>query len=604
MQSSRIFFFGVLCLALFSCSDPRILEAAENQAEEQVELSGDPEVLFQDAAIPEPASNGEKSPSPEKKADRLQLKKPELFADPNADSHEPSSGAVIVDPSAETKKPQSPPVSAPKKGKAEKTAAIVDADISVAEEPAPYDPIKENGEYFLNWPAPKFVLVFTGFQEGYLEPCGCAGMQKMKGGLSRRYSFFGSLREKGWPVIAIDGGDFCSDYGGKQAELKFHLTAEALRKMDYDVIGLGREDLRFSVDELLSLTVNIPGVESRFTAANIAPVQFDPSMVAPYRIVERAGVRVGVASILTSGLLDEIDNPEIAKADPVKKLREILPELEKEECDYLVLIAHGKKGQVFEETQEVLKSFPEKFGVVLLSDPPAEPPLLAPKRIGGRYYIEVGEKGKFAVVLGIFEDSVRYQPIALDSRYANSPIIMDMMQDYQDQLRLLGPKGLGAKSFVNPKTESMGKFIGSKECQSCHEPSYEIWKDSGHARAWKTLTDISKPARNYDPECVACHAVGWNPVEKYAYLDGYDIAEGNKTKHLTNVGCESCHGPGEKHKAAEMGNDKTNQAELRLAVRLPLENAQKNCVQCHDGDNSPAFQFDTYWEKIKHSEDE
>ena len=60
----------------------------------------------------------------------------------------------------------------------------------------PFDPIKENGPIFLDmpgktpWPTPKLALVITGKQEGYLEPCGCAGMERMKGGMSRRYTLF------------------------------------------------------------------------------------------------------------------------------------------------------------------------------------------------------------------------------------------------------------------------------------------------------------------------------------------------------------------------------------------------------------------------------
>ncbi|MGL6227441.1 MAG: multiheme c-type cytochrome [Thermoguttaceae bacterium] len=469
-----------------------------------------------------------------------------------------------------------------------------------------FDPIKKNGEYFVNWPQPKFAFVFTGFLEGYLEPCGCAGMLEMKGGLSRRFSLLGSLREKGWPLITIDGGDFCGDFGGKQAELKLHFIAEALRKMKYDAIGIGKNELRFSAEELLTLTVNLPDVKSPFTAVNIAPFEFNPSMIAPYLVLEQGGIRVGVVSIITKGLLEEIDNQEIVKTDPIIRVREILPALEKENCDYLVLISHGKRGQVLEETEEFLKSFPKKFGIVVVSDPPAEPPRQAPKVIDGRYFIEVGEKGKFAVVLGVFDDAknpVRYQAVAIDSRYANSPIITEMMQDYQDRLRELGPKGLGIKDYVHPRFDQLGKYIGSKECQSCHEISYDVWKKSKHANAWKSLTTTSVPARTFDPDCVGCHVVGWNPAEHYPYTSGYNIAAGENAGKLVDVGCESCHGPGEMHKIAEMGKDKTAQAESRLAVRLQLENAQKSCITCHDGDNSPAFQFDSYWKQIEHKED-
>ena len=73
-----------------------------------------------------------------------------------------------------------------------------------------------------------------------------------------------------------------------------------------------------------------------------------------------------------------------------------------------------------------------------------------------------------------------------------------------------------------------------------------------------------------------------------------------------NVGCEACHGPGENHVRAEMGTNEALQQRIRAARRLSIENgaAKRLCLTCHDGNNSPHFDFDTYWKKIVHKEDE
>src|SRR5262249_7385773 len=60
---------------------------------------------------------------------------------------------------------------------------------------------------------PKLALVFTGWQDGYIEPCGCSGKENQKGGLSRRDMLFKRLREQKWPIVALDVGEQVRRYG-------------------------------------------------------------------------------------------------------------------------------------------------------------------------------------------------------------------------------------------------------------------------------------------------------------------------------------------------------------------------------------------------------
>ncbi len=71
----------------------------------------------------------------------------------------------------------------------------------------PFDPVKVNGPIFAGWAKPRAALVITGVIDGYIEPCGCAGMERMKGGMSRRHALFNWLREQGWPATGLDVAD-------------------------------------------------------------------------------------------------------------------------------------------------------------------------------------------------------------------------------------------------------------------------------------------------------------------------------------------------------------------------------------------------------------
>jgi hypothetical protein len=102
--------------------------------------------------------------------------------------------------------------------------------------------------------------------------------------------------------------------------------------------------------------------------------------------------------------------------------------------------------------------------------------------------------------------------------------------------------------------------------------------------------------RTFDAECLACHVTGWEPQELLPYKSGF--VDRNASAHLLGNGCENCHGPGDRHiELIEAGQ--TEQA--MLEVRITLKQARnKVCIGCHDLDNSPKFNFDTYWPRIAH----
>src|SRR5262245_26037645 len=67
------------------------------------------------------------------------------------------------------------------------------------------DAQREQAE-FAGWTKPAAVLLISGQQYGYIEPCGCTGLTNQKGGLMRRDALLASLLERGWQVIPFDAG--------------------------------------------------------------------------------------------------------------------------------------------------------------------------------------------------------------------------------------------------------------------------------------------------------------------------------------------------------------------------------------------------------------
>lgn len=460
-----------------------------------------------------------------------------------------------------------------------------------------FDPIKENGPIFVDWHKPKAAIVITGMEDGYIEPCGCAGLDRMRGGMSRRHTFIESLRKKGWPLAVLDVGGIAHGFG-QQAEMKFQSTIEGKRKMGYDAIAFGTNELRLPTGDLVSVAAGIDGQPSRFVSANVGLFGFDSGITNTSRIVEAGGMKIGVTSVLGTKYQKKINNLEIELKDPAEALKPLVPEL-KQKADYLVLLAHTTK----DEAIELARKFPE-FDVVVTSDGPPTPPA-QPDVIEGTdtLLISVGHKGMEAIVLGLHDGRPpSYQRVPLDSRFPASKDMQLLMADYQMQLKAIGFAGLGLRPAPHPQAESNGRFVGSEKCKSCHEKSWDVWIRSGHGRAYKTLAELNPP-RNYDPECISCHVVGWHPTKYFPYKTGYESLE--KTPHLINTGCESCHGPGEKHCDAELGTDEKLQELYRKAVVVTKEESKKRqCASCHDLDNSPDFDFESYWLLIEHYEEE
>jgi hypothetical protein len=448
---------------------------------------------------------------------------------------------------------------------------------------------------FEGWQKPKLLLFFTGFLEGYIEPCGCAGIDQMKGGLGRRYTCLQQLEKQARDVMPIDAGNLNKGFG-QQEELKFGFVIdEAYRLMKYQAAGIGNHELLFPTDTLIHYSLDAPGVPKRYTSANVSIFDFDAGTVVPYRVLEKNGVKIGVVSVLGDSLLKGLNNEEIATAPAAGRLTVILPKLAAEKCDRNVLIIHGTTNEI----NQLLEKFADKFDFVLPSNTPAEPPL-QPKRIGKTIILEVGEQGRYALAIGLFDDQampIRYERVPLDSRYDNSPVVTEMMKMYQKRLKDAGLVGLGIRPIQHAR---QGNFIGSQSCADCHEPAMSNWRKSNHAKAWQSLIETAKPARDFDPECIACHVVGWNATELLPYKGGF-LSE-KETPFLTSVGCDACHGPGEEHVRAEAGANRELQENQRKALRLSVEGgtAKGHCLTCHDGNNSPKFDFETYWKKIEH----
>lgn len=461
-----------------------------------------------------------------------------------------------------------------------------------------------NQDIAKGWPEPQAVIFVSGQQHGYIEPCGCTGLENQNGGLIRRDTLLTSLKQRGWNLVPVDVGNQVRRIG-RQPELKFQTTVDALKAMEYDAVTLGADDLKLSSINLVQMAGSDGLNKLPFISANVV-VWGDASIFPSHRIVQAGSRKIGITAVLGKQHKETVGS-EVEFFDPLEKLESAVQTLKGEGCDYTVLLAHAS----LDESRELAQGV-SGIDLVVTAGGYGEP-TLKPEAIEGTdsLMVQVGTKGMYGGIVGLFDDPanpIRYQKIAVSSQFKDSKRLLEMFSEYQERLKSERFDGLGITPISHP---SGRKFVGSEACAECHSHAYEVWENSPHVHATDSIVEPDNErggiARHFDPECIACHVTGWSPKRFYPYESGY--ASLSETPEMIGSGCENCHGPGSEHVAAELGDiDVSNEKliELQQQMVLRLEDAREKCLDCHDLDNSPDFHeapFEEYWDQVKHYED-
>jgi len=416
-------------------------------------------------------------------------------------------------------------------------------------------------------------VVFTGEENGYLEPCGCSEVQL--GGFPKRHTLINHLRGKDENLILLSLGDLAGKVG-RQDEIKMETALEALDRMGYAAHNIGEKDLNMGID-LLGYLSQISNVD--FISSNM---DFTTQVlkIKPYVIKEiktkGTTLTVGILGIVSPGLIENAyQGMEVM--DPVLSLKPLLSDL-RNKTDILILLSHAE----MEESIKIAEVYPELD--LIISGHLVDRPDLYLKKVNNTYVIPVGEKGKYVgeITLStrqkesgedehVNSSSPVIETTPLDGRFEDSPEIAMLLRTYQQ--RLMDEELLTQVFKSDPPSDLT--YIGNDDCAVCHNKIFKHWEETGHASAYETLV---KSEHEYDPECVECHVIGLN------YFTGFETIE--STPELKGVGCESCHGPGSDHK------ETLSKDYGKVGV--------ENCEICHNDEHSPNFEFKDYWQKIKH----
>jgi hypothetical protein len=476
------------------------------------------------------------------------------------------------------------------------------------------------------WDRPNLVLIFSGQQYGYLQPCGCSKPQY--GGLTRRYNLLQTLKKHGWPVMAVDLGDI-PQRSGIQTRSKYATSIKALCEMNYAAVGMGEYEMNLPLIEALApLPPGRPKVPV-VLAANLRGKDkgqiFDGRIKSWTTITSQGGLRVGIIGAVAPSVRNTVRDADVELDTASRILPEMVKQVQAEKPNLLVLLYQGSLPEA-----KALPSTVPHFDVIQCLTAEEEPPMEAdPVETENKktLIVRVGHKGRYVGAVGVFATGesdqpyqLRYERVVLGPDLDPSPgkikghPIMRLMEDYARQVKRDDYLRKQAKNkSLHPFQEEfpMSFYVGSEACKKCHESEYETWAKSPHAMAYQTLVQARNPSlRQFDSECIGCHVTGWE------YKTGFMSAK--RTPRLKNTGCENCHGPCSEHIDSIRHGSEKLQARINRLINPyrfdPEETAaqrakridriDQSCRKCHDLDNDVNWNIDKWWDgKIVHSDD-
>lgn len=167
---------------------------------------------------------------------------------------------------------------------------------------------------------------------------------------------------------------------------------------------------------------------------------------------------------------------------------------------------------------------------------------------------------------------ISHELLDLGRDVADDPAVAALLEEARERIEAAAQLTARAGAFGGP-------YVGSEACAACHPGPTAQWKTTPHASAWQTLVD---EGRSMDLDCFTCHVTGAH--------DPQGPQHPAQAEGLTDVGCESCHGPGREHIASPATVD---------MVASPGESV---CTTCHDGvKDEGRFDLSSYLPKVVHA---
>ena len=186
-------------------------------------------------------------------------------------------------------------------------------------------------------------------------------------------------------------------------------------------------------------------------------------------------------------------------------------------------------------------------------------------------------------VEGLAPSTYEHNFVALEMSIPDQPEVLKIVETTKQRVNDAGrAKAKAAREKTAQNTANVAKdpFTGWQVCANCHSVQAAFWEKTGHAKAHKTLVEAGQ---QFNLNCLPCHVTGSRDSQS-SDINGRDVL--SLPPALQLVGCEACHGPGNKHAA--------NPRSDNIIITPP----ETTCRRCHTPARDDDFSYEDDIRKI------
>jgi len=399
------------------------------------------------------------------------------------------------------------------------------------------------------------------------------------GGLSKKAYQVEQHRNSTTPVLNLDAGNLLfrnKPLPGQEYQSRANAEGivNAYNLMAYDGVGVGGLDLAGGLAflEFLAERSSFP-----WLSANLTRKSSGKRVFRAYHIRQVGSIAVGIIGLTGSKAAEYLTTDDAV----ILPWQEVLPKFVAElvrSCDMIILLSDN----ALQANEEIAQAVPD---IDLIMQASAMAGNLPAMQVGNSLVTQTGRQGKFLGRLTIVwsksgiwgTDTYRNAFTPLDTDLPDHPQVMKIVEE--TKARVNKPGNL-VQDFTGDG-RAIPPFVGWNTCAGCHEKQAAFWQTTRHAGAYRTLVAARQ---EYNIDCLPCHVT-------FLRINS-DTPESLRTKlpqlpaSMQQVGCEMCHGAGEKHVGTGDGRSIT-----RLA-------GESTCRTCHTPARNDDFNYGEYLKKI------